>query len=151
MAVDNFFDSINISASGLSAERIRMNTIANNIANIHTTRNADGEVEPYSRQYVIFQEVFDKARRQGGGPDTQMGGVSVTEIGKSDEPPKMVWDPSHRDAIQEGPNAGYVMMPNINPVYEMINMISAQRAYEANVQAIAAARSIIMKSLDIGK
>ncbi len=149
MAVNNYFDSINISAAGLSAERIRMNLIANNIANMHTTRTEEGG--PYRRQYVIFEEVFDKVRRGRGGLETRMGGVRVAEIGRSDLDPKMIWDPSHPDAVKEGPNQGYVAMPNINPVSEMVDMISAQRAYEANVQAIAAARSIIMKSLDIGK
>ena len=136
MAVNHYFDSINISAAGLSAERIRMNLIANNIANMHTTRTEEGG--PYRRQYVIFEEVFDKVRRGRGGLETRIA-------------PKMIWDPSHPDAVKEGPNQGYVAMPNINPVSEMVDMISAQRAYEANVQAIAAARSIIMRSLDIGK
>ena len=149
MSVTDYFDSIAISATGLSAERIRMNTIANNIANMHTTRTEDGG--PYRRQYVIFEEVLDRARGMAGDSGDGMGGVSIAEIGRSDDAPKMVYKPGHPDAIEEGPNEGMVAMPDIDPVSEMVDMISAQRAYEANVQAIAAARSIIMRSLDICK
>jgi len=149
MSVHNYFDSIGISATGLSAERVRMNTIANNIANMHTTRSPDGG--PYRRQYVVFEEVLDRARRMSGSSENQMGGVRIAEMGRSNLAPKLIEDPDHPDAIMAGPNKGMVAMPNINPVSEMVDMISAQRAYEANVQAIAAARSIIMRSLDIGK
>jgi flagellar basal-body rod protein FlgC len=149
MSVTDYFDSIAISATGLSAERIRMNTIANNIANMHTTRTEDGG--PYRRQYVIFEEVLNRSRKMESGLADGMGGVSVAEIGKSDDLPRMVYEPGHPDAIEEGPNEGMVAMPNIDPVSEMVDMISAQRAYEANVQAIAAARSIILRSLDICK
>ena len=147
MAVNDYFDTMGISATGLSAERIRMNVIANNIANMHTTRTDDGG--PYRRQYVIFEEVLNRARAGEGGIGNEIGGVRIAEIGRKIEEPRWVYDPSHPDAVQEGTKAGYVAMPNINAIDEMVNMISAQRAYEANVQAIAAARSIIMKSLEI--
>ena len=148
MAVNDYFDSLSISASGLSAERRRMNVIANNIANIHTTRTDEGG--PYRRQHVIFEEVLNKAK-SAGGFEERPGGVSIVEIGSKDMEPKWVHDPDHPDAVKEGPHAGEVAYPNINPMKEMVDMITAQRAYEANVQAISAARSIILRSLDIGK
>ena len=149
MSFDEYFKSISISASGLSAERQRMNVIAHNIANMHTTSTPEGG--PYRRQYVIFEEAMNKALGIGDGSGDAFGGVSVSGLGVSDDPPKLVYDPSHPNAIQEGKNKGYVEMPDINPIYEMVDMITAQRAYEANVQAINSARNMIIKSLDIVK
>jgi flagellar basal-body rod protein FlgC len=148
MSNNSVFDSIAISATGLSAERVRMNTIANNIANMHTTRTEEGG--PYRRQYVIFEEVLNKASKNSDPLDS-MGGVRISAIGKSNAEPIWVYKPDDPDAMKEGPHAGHVAMPNINPVSEMVDMITAQRAYEANVQAIASARSIIAKALEIGK
>ena len=149
MTYDDFFKSMSISASGLSAERLRMNVIAHNIANMHTTMTEDGG--PYRRQYVVFEEALNDALGVNTGLGDSLAGVSVPRMGESEDPPKLVYDPTHPNAIKEGDLKGFVEMPDIDPVYEMVDMISAQRAYEANVQAIASARSIIMKSLDIVK
>lgn len=141
--------SLMISASGLSAERARMETIANNIANINTTREADGQ--PFRRKHVVLaagsvsEQSFGSIllRMSDNTPD----GVRV--VGKSDDqaPFKKVHDPGHPDA---DPN-GDVLMPNIEPVMEMVDMISAQRSYEAGISAIGAAKSMQRKALEIGK
>ena len=132
------FSSIDISSSGLFAQRIRLDAIANNIANATTTRTDAGG--PYKRQEVVF--------RAHNGPLTGAnGGVQVDGVVESPDPPKRVHDPSHPDA---GPD-GIVEMPNVNVVEEMVDMIAATRAYEANVQAITASRSMVNKALDIGR
>ncbi len=146
-----FLESFAISASGLTAERLRMDTIANNIANVNTTRTMEGG--PYQRQRVVFEPrgekaaflfpaMFDKTRKADA-----FRGVKVTGIIKDTTPPKLVYDPSHPDANADG----YVAMPNVNIVKEMVDMISATRAYEANVTAINSAKTMAAKALDIGK
>lgn len=132
------FSSIDISASGLIAQRIRLDTIANNIANANTTRTAEGG--PYRRQEVVF-----RVHREEDAPASR--GVEVEAVVVSDDPPKMVYDPSHPDA---GPD-GRVALPNVNIVEEMVDMIAATRAYEANVTAVSAARSMASKALEIGR
>ena len=132
------FSSIDISASGLFAQRTRLNAIANNIANATTTRTEEGG--PYRRQEVVFSAHSGKF---GSGS----GGVEVDEVIESSDPPKMVHDPSHPDADKDG----RVAMPNVNIVEEMVDMVTATRAYEANVQAINAARSMATKALEIGR
>ncbi len=132
------FSSIDISASGLIAQRIRLDAIANNIANANTTRTVEGG--PYRRQEVVF-----RVHREEDAPASR--GVEVESVVESEEPPKMVYDPSHPDA---GPD-GRVALPNVNIVEEMTDMISATRAYEANVTAINAARSMAAKALEIGR
>jgi len=132
------FSSIDISASGLYAQRKRMDVIANNIANATTTRTEKGG--PYRKQEVVFQA-------HSGKYEPGNGGVEVEAVVESADPPKMVYDPSHPDA---GPD-GMVAMPNVNIVEEMVDMITATRAYEANVQAINAARLMAAKALEIGR
>ncbi len=132
------FSSIDISASGLYAQRMRMDVIANNIANATTTRTDKGG--PYRKQEVIFQA-------HSGKLDGANGGVEVAGVVESPEPSKMVYDPSSPDA---GPD-GMVAMPNVNVVEEMVDMITATRAYEANVQAITASRSMSTKALELGR
>jgi len=132
------FSSIDISASGLFAQRTKLDAIANNIANASTTRTQEGG--PYKRQEVTFKTRL-------GSLEVGEGGVEVAEVLESAEPPKMVYDPSHPDA---GPD-GTVAMPNVNIVEEMTDLISATRAYEANVTAINAARTMASKALEIGK
>ncbi|ADL07854.1 flagellar basal body rod protein FlgC [Thermosediminibacter oceani] len=143
------FRSLEISASGLTAQRLRMDVISNNIANVNTTRTEEGG--PYRRQRVIFQE-----RKRGltfkdvisGMSSTQPGaGVRVVSIEKDPSPFKLVYDPSHPDADQ----MGYVRMPNVNIVTEMVDMISATRSYEANITAINSAKGMITKALEIGR
>lgn len=132
------FSSIDISSSGLFAQRTRLDAIANNIANANTTRTDKGG--PYKKQEVIFRARLDEA-------EGNTGGVAVEGVVDSTDPPKVVHDPSHPDADANG----NVALPNINIVEEMVDMISATRAYEANVQAISSARSMISKALEIGR
>jgi flagellar basal-body rod protein FlgC len=145
----SFLNSINISASGLTAEKLRMDVISRNIANVNTTRTADGT--PYRRQVVVFQEgeaqmsfsdYLSAASRSLIG-----SGVKVTGIKEDSTPFKSVYDPGHPDADEKG----YVRMPNVDVMTEMVNMISASRAYEANVTAINSAKSMALKALEIGR
>ncbi|CVK17662.1 MULTISPECIES: flagellar basal body rod protein FlgC [Sporomusa] len=141
------FRAIDSAASGMTAERLRMDVISNNIANVNTTRTAEGG--PYRRQMVVFEPRSEQAsfgqllsRQMESGE-----GVRVTGIIKDNAPLKLMYDPNHPDANQDG----YVEMPNINIVSEMVDMITATRAYEANVAAVNAAKSMALKALDIGK
>ncbi|MBA1333848.1 MAG: Flagellar basal-body rod protein FlgC [Firmicutes bacterium] len=146
------FDALNISASGLTAQRLRMDVIAKNIANANTTRTENGL--PYRRQVVVFEEnsrdlpfseyLSGESRKLFPRLD---GGVKVTAIKEDKSPYKVVYDPGHPDADQDG----YVRMPNVDVVTEMVNMISATRAYEANVTALNATKSMAMKALEIGR
>jgi flagellar basal-body rod protein FlgC len=133
--------SLGISASGLSAQRRRMDAISNNLANANTTRTPEGG--PYRRQEVVFT-----ARTE----DTDLGvaktqGVQEPQIVEDSAPPRMAYEPGHPDADA----GGYVRMPNVNIVNEMVDMISATRAYEANVTAIDAAKAMVAKALEIGR
>jgi flagellar basal-body rod protein FlgC len=142
MSVNNFFDMMHVSSSGMSAERTRMDVIAKNLANQNTTRTANGG--PYRRKTVVFREVLDSMM----GPDGSAGkGVTVANVVEDMSPLKMKFEPEHPDADEEG----NVYYPNVSPVTEMVNMIAASRAYEANIQALVAARGMINKALEIGK
>lgn len=142
------FGAIDAAASGMTAERLRMDVISNNIANANTTRTVEGG--PYRRQMVMFQprnvsqssfsQIFSQQMEAGSG-------VRVVGIVKDESPTKKVYDPSHPDAD----NQGYIELPNINIVSEMVDMITATRAYEANVTAVNAAKSMALKALEIGK
>ncbi|HEY8416582.1 MAG TPA: flagellar basal body rod protein FlgC [Limnochordales bacterium] len=132
-----------ISASGMTAERLRMDTIANNLANANTTRTAEGG--PYRRQVPVFAA---RETRRGARPGGFTGaGVRVVAIRHDPGAPRLVYDPSHPDA---GPD-GYVAMPNVDVVREMVDLITASRAYEANVTAFNTAKSMAMRALDIGR
>lgn len=142
----SFFGAIDAAASGMTAERLRLDVISNNIANVNTTRTLDGG--PYRRQFVVFEP------RPGTGPfagmmkqQLQLNGVKVTGIRKDDSPPRMIYEPGHPDADADG----YVRMPNINIITEMVDMMTASRAYEANVAAVNVAKSMMLKALEIGK
>lgn len=136
--------ALEISASGLTAERLRLDLIASNLANINTTRTPRGG--PYRRQVAIFAERLRDTLRRGEGllPGE---GVRVVAIAEDNTPPRMVYDPSHPDADARG----YVALPNINVVNEMIDMITAARAYEANVTVLNAAKAMALKALEIGR
>ncbi len=145
-----FFTSLDIGASGLTAQRLRMDTISQNIANINTTRTEDGT--PYRRREVIFEERTGSdsfsSILAGASEKLQGGqGVRVSKIVEDSSDFKKVYDPGHPDADDEG----YVSMPNVDVVTEMVNMISATRSYEANVTSINATKSMAMKALEIGK
>ena len=150
-----FFNTMNIAASGLTAQRARMDIIAENIANVNTTRTADGG--PYRRRTVLLEEITDRDPFQaifntifgitGGMPAHQGSGVRVSRVVEDDSPGMLVFDPTHPDADEYG----YVRMPNINIVVEMVNMISATRSYEANITAMSNARHLTQRTLEIGQ
>ncbi len=142
-----FFDTLDIAASGLTAERLRMDVTAENLANAQTTRTASGQ--PYQRQEVVLQQVGGfGATLQGAIGDTPVaGGVEVTGIVNDPTPDKLVYDPGHPDANAQG----YVRMPNVNPVTEMVDLISESRSYEANVTAMQTAKTMYTKTLDLLK
>jgi flagellar basal-body rod protein FlgC len=125
-----------------------MSVIANNIANIETTRTPEGK--PYCRQFTVFMPISGKKNASSanrGSSLTSGSGVAVAAIVEDTLPPRLVYDPGHPDANEEG----YVSLPNIDPVREMVDMISATRAYEANVAAINATKTMAMRALDIGR
>jgi flagellar basal-body rod protein FlgC len=134
------FDGLEISASGLTAERMRMDVTAENLANAQTTRGADGQ--PYRRKEVILQE---RGGGFGGRLEAAMGGVEVAGVAQDQTPLKRVYDPGHPDADADG----YVSMPNVDTVSEMVDLITAQRAYEANVTAMQAAKQMFSKTLEL--
>lgn len=133
------FRAMQISASGLTAERFRLDLIANNIANVHTTRTEQGG--PFRRKSAVFAESLQDARRGLGG------GVRVAQVLADQTPPRLVFEPEHPDADAEG----YVAYPNINMVQEMVDIITATRAYEANVTALNASKSMFLRALEIGR
>ncbi|MFL0195483.1 flagellar basal body rod protein FlgC [Clostridium sp. WILCCON 0269] len=139
------FNTLRISASGLSAERLRMDTIASNMANAETTRGADGN--PYRRKVAVFQENLDKELNKNGQYEDVPLGVKAVGIVADTSPFKRVYDPTNPDADA----GGYVSMPNVNILNEMADMMAATRSYEANVSAIEAEKSMFSKALDIGK
>ena len=149
-ALSGVFAPFAISASALTAERLRMDVISNNIANANTTRTLEGG--PYIRQRVVFSPRLDVAPTFAPllatmTPDGLPVGVRVTSIQNDPTPPHMVYDPGHPDANAEG----YVAYPNVNVVNEMVDMISATRAYEANITAFNATKSMALQALTIGK
>ena len=149
------FTSMNIAATGMSAERLRTDVISNNIANASTTRTQEGGV--YRKETVVFEPVASKnpVWRSPFTPDSLDNGpgkgVRVREIVSDTTQGRMVYDPSHPDAIKSGPNKGYVEYPNVNVVNEMVDMISANRAYEANSTVIQGSKDMFASALDIGK
>ena len=149
------FSSINTAATGLSAQRLRLDVIANNIANVDTTRTPEGG--PFRRSRVIFRpRVSQPYYRSPFLPavlDNGVGrGVRVVSVQKDmDQKPRLVYDPTHPDAIQSGPRKGYVEMPNVNVVNEMVDMMSASRSYEANVALVNGSKSMFNRALEIGR
>ena len=141
----SLFGALDISASGLTAERLRMNVTAENLANAQTTRATDGG--PYKRKLVVLEEANGSSARPSFGTqlDGAMNGVKVAQVSQDSAPDRLVYDPSHPDADERG----YVHMPNVNPVTEMVDLISASRSYEANVTAMQTAKQMYSKTLDI--
>ena len=149
------FNAIDIAASGMTAERLRLDVVSNNLANVNTTRTENGT--PYRRQIVVFEprEDFESVLQTNINKDNNQGarinqvgqGVRARAIIEDQSPFRAVYEPGHPDADAQG----YVMMPNVNAVAEMIDMLSASKAYEANVAAVNAAKSMALKALDIGK
>lgn len=142
----SLFDAIGTAASGLSAERLRMDVVAENLANAQTTRAADGQ--PYRRKVVVLQEDTGArfgATLDGAMKDAPAGGVKVTQIAQDATPNRLVYDPGHPDADARG----YVSMPNVQPVTEMVDLITASRGYEANVTVMQTAKQMFTKTLEI--
>jgi len=133
------FGVFHVSASALAAQRQRMNVIASNLANAHSTKTDEGG--PYRRQDVVFS-TEPLADGQDG-----LEAVKVSGIVRDDAPFKMVFDPSHPDANQDG----FVAMPNVNVIEEMVNMMMASRAYEASVSAFNMSKSMFLKTLELGR
>jgi flagellar basal-body rod protein FlgC len=139
------FSALEVAASGLSAQRVRMNTIASNLANARTTRTEDGG--PYRRQDPVFEVA---SLNRSAGPSTLDRGaalVRVREIADDPRPGVMSYEPTHPDASPDG----YVEYPNVNAVEEMVNMITASRAYEAGVTSIETIKGMARSALDIGR
>ncbi|PIE98113.1 MAG: flagellar basal body rod protein FlgC [Treponema sp.] len=148
------FSSINIAATGMSAERLRTDVISDNIANAATTRTQNGGV--FKRSRVILTEknagMTFRAPFLPANLDRGVGtGVRVTSIEKDNAPGRFVYDPTHPDKITSGPKAGYVEMPNVNIVTEMVDLISASRAYEANATVIQGAKDMFQRALEISR
>ena len=137
-----------ISASALRAERLRLDVIASNLANANTTRTAAGG--PYARRNVVFvsqaMESDFEATIQALSEEGARQGVAVADVVEDPTPPRLVFDPGHPDANPEG----YVAYPNVNPVTEMVDLMAATRAYEANVQAVNATKKMAEAALSIG-
>ncbi len=141
------FDSMHVSASGLAAERLRMDVIAQNLANANSTRGPDGQ--PYRRHEVVFRS-SDVGTTNGPGRSERasnqpLHGVEPVAIVEDPSALRTVYDPQHPDADEDG----YIHFPNVNPVTEMVDMMTATRAYEANVTAMNAAKNMALKALDI--
>jgi flagellar basal-body rod protein FlgC len=129
--------TLQVSGSALTAERTRLDVISQNIANAQTTRGPDGR--SYCRRQVLFETLM--------GSDPRAGGVHVTAVVQSDETMPRVYNPGHPDADRQG----YVEMPNVNLVEEMVDLITATRAYEANVAVVNATKTLVSRALDIGR
>ena len=143
----DFFTSLDISASAMSAERTRMNLISSNLANANSTRSAEGG--PYKRKDAVFTatplaDTFMNALNQA---NHRLSRVDVTGVVEDSSSPRMQYDPTHPDADTKG----YVALPNVNVIEEMADMISATRTYEANVTAAQAAKSMALKTLELGR
>ncbi|SEB03395.1 flagellar basal-body rod protein FlgC [Thalassobacillus cyri] len=151
----SIFHSMNISASALTAQRLRMDTISSNIANAETTRaelDDDGNWKPYRRKQVVFEpgeNDFGTFLKQAKASSATSGqGVRVSEIREDNsEPFKLEYNPNHPDANEDG----YVQLPNVDPLREMVDLMSATRSYEANITSVNASKTMLMKALEIGK
>lgn len=161
------FNVFDIAASGMHAQRIKMDTISSNIANVNTTRNAKGEKEVYHKKEVNFKQMaikngfsfpegnahveFDPPNQPnllGGvtvGQNNTLTGVTVSSITDSDNPTKIVYDPNHPDADENG----FLEVPNVNVVEEMVNMVNASRAYEANATIAQTTKSMVQAAINI--
>jgi flagellar basal-body rod protein FlgC len=145
----SLFGGLEISASGLTAQRLRMDVTAENLANAQTTKGADGK--PYRRKEVVLQEIpqggfgAQLTAAMGTGATKSAGGVEVAQIATDATPGKLVYDPGNPDANAQG----YVQMPNVDTVTEMVDLIDSSRGYEANVTAMQASKQMFTKTLDL--
>lgn len=150
----SMFQSMGITSSALTSQRLRMDVISSNMANVDTTRGklVDGQWQPYTRKMVVmqpkessFSSIFNSTLHSTG--NNKMNGVKVSNIVEDDSPYRLVYDPEHPDANEEG----YVQMPNVDPLKEMVDLMSATRSYEANVTVFNASKSMYIKALELGK
>lgn len=147
------FNGMNITASALTAQRLRMDVISSNMANAESTRAklVDGEWQPYQRKSVVMQpkgNSFSNFLHTASNTQDAGNGVKVTKIIEDTETPnKLIYDPEHPDANEEG----YVSMPNVDPLREMVDLMSTTRSYEANVTVFNASKAMMTKALEIGK
>ncbi|MDF2606367.1 MAG: flgC [Bacillales bacterium] len=149
----SIFNSMNISSSALTAQRLRMDVISSNMANVDTTRGkiVDGKWEPYSRKMVVFEPSegnFSSQLNRAMGKNGDIGGgVKVSKIIEDKTPFKLVYNPEHPDADANG----YVKLPNVDPLKEMVDLMSATRSYEANITVLNATKSMLLKTFEISK
>jgi flagellar basal-body rod protein FlgC len=144
----DFFTAMEVSATGLNAERTRLNVASSNLANAQTTKGPNGQ--PYQRHDVLLRATGTSGNvsgAQAGDSAAAISGVSVAGIQNDTSPPRMEYDPGHPDANADG----YVAYPNVNPVEEMVDMITASRAYQAGVTALDSAVNLAERALGIGK
>jgi flagellar basal-body rod protein FlgC len=141
----NILSGINSSSAALNAERIRLEIIAQNIANANTTRGVDGL--PYQRQQVVFESVLSLKQGLASPAGTEPQTVQVARIQKDNRPPRLVYNPGHPDADAQG----MVAAPDINVYEEMADLLTATRAYEANLAVVKNARAMAQQTLNIGK
>lgn len=144
----SIFNAMNNTASALTAQRLRMDVISSNMANVDTTRGPNGE--PYRRKMVVFEPAqggFQSYLQKAMATSNAGGGVKVSRIVEDQSPFKMMYQPDHPDADENG----YVRMPNVDPLKEMVDLMSATRSYEANVTVFNATKGMMMKALEIGK
>jgi flagellar basal-body rod protein FlgC len=142
----DFFTAMKVSASGLSAQRMRLDVATSNLANAEATRGPDGQ--PYRRKDPVLQTVdFNEAlaQAQAGGSPSSAQGVGVSEIVEDQEKPHLVYLPSHPDADAKG----FVALPNVDPVHETVNMMTASRSYDANAAALETLKALAQKAIDI--
>lgn len=143
------FNAFNVSATGLTAERTRMDIISKNISNANVTRTANGG--PYRRQMVAFEEKTSfkevMSKLESGESITMGEGVKISKIVEDQSPFNRVYEPGHPDADEEG----YVLKPNVNTIKEMVDLITASRGYEANITAMNTSKNMCLKALDISK
>jgi flagellar basal-body rod protein FlgC len=138
-------NGIQNTSAALNAERVRMEVVSQNIANAHVTRGPDGR--PYQRQLVVFESLLRQTQDALGAGNAAARGVQVSRIVPDQSPPRLVHNPAHPDADAQG----MVAMPNINIHEEMVDLMAASRAYEANLAAIKTARAMALQTLAIGK
>jgi flagellar basal-body rod protein FlgC len=141
----NILNGIDSTSSALNAERIRMDVVSQNIANVNTTRGLNGK--PYARQQVVFEAVLKDQLKPSGTPGSEPQMVRVAQVETARRPPRLVYQPGHADADANG----MVAMPNINIYEEMVDLMAASRTYEANLNAVKTARSMALQTLSIGK
>ena len=143
----DFFSALHISTSGLAAERVRVNLAASNLANAESTRGADGK--PYKRLDPVLEAVpfGDQLARASGADGAAPMGVRVAQVRADEGPGRRVYDPSHPDADGQG----FVVLPDVNPIHEMVNLMSASRSYDANASAVETLKTMAQRALDIAR